>query len=545
MSFSSLVRRADRVLARRLLAPVQMTPRHRTIVASDFLTGGAAFTARATDAKGAIVHDWQRAEWEDHAGFVQRVEQEAGRAARIVIGGLGCDDAQDHDTPNLPPPAGAIILPEGGLHKSQREALNVVVANRFTALRCGRRYGKSALAVALAVDAAALGQSVGVFAPTYKLSQPTFAAIAKALAPIGASANRSAGIVQVPGGGNVDVWTLDRALAGRGRRYHLAILDEAAFGGVDLLDIWRASIQPTLLDFRGKAVVASTPHGVDESNFFWQVCHQTDLGFAQFHAPTSANPFMPADELARLEREHHPLIFRQEFLAEFVDLSGVSLFSVEKLLEDGQPVALQRTDAIFAVIDSGMKGGIEHDGSAALYVAVDSTASPPRLLLVDWEIVSLGAGDLDQWLIGVHARLIALHRELRPRAGSYGIFIEAMALGEMLLAKAPGLGISARPIDTALVSRGKDLRALAAEPHVSAGRVKITHGAYNKTSNYRGVTRNQLLAQLSSFRVGDRAAYKRVDDLLDCATFAILIAFGDSAAMEPLPALQGPSIRFC
>jgi hypothetical protein len=56
----------------------------------------------------------------------------------------------------------------------------------------------------------------------------------------------------------------------------------------------------------------------------------------------------------------------------------------------------------------------------------------------------------------------------------------------------------------------------------------ITREAYNKTSNYRGVTRDQLLAQLSSFRVGDKAAYKRVDDLLDCATFAILLAFGDS-----------------
>jgi hypothetical protein len=171
------------------------------------------------------------------------------------------------------------VLPDGSLHKSQCEALAVIQANRFTALRCGRRYGKSALAVALAVDGATLGQSVGVFAPTYKLSQPTFAAIAHALAPIGASANRSAGVVQVPGGGNVDTWTLDRALAGRGRRYHLAIIDEAAFGGVDLLDIWRASIQPTLLDYRGNAVVASTPHGADEANFFWQVCHQADLGF--------------------------------------------------------------------------------------------------------------------------------------------------------------------------------------------------------------------------------------------------------------------------
>jgi hypothetical protein len=269
-------------------------------------------------------------------------------------------------------------------------------------------------------------------------------------APIGASANRSAGVVQVPGGGSVDTWTLDRALAGRGRRYHLAIIDEAAFGGADLIDIWRASVQPTLLDYRGKAVVASTPHGADEANFFFQVCHQADLGFAQFHAPTSANPFMPADELARLERETHPLIFRQEFLAEFVDLSGVSLFSIDKLLEDGHPIDLGQADAVFAVIGSGVKGGTEHDGSAALYLAVDLTGSTPRLLFVDWEIVSLGAGDLDQWLVSVQARLTGLADALRPRGGSYGIHIEAAAMGELLLAMAPGLGIDARPIDSAL-----------------------------------------------------------------------------------------------
>jgi hypothetical protein len=159
-------------------------------------------------------------------------------------------------------------------------------------------------------------------------------------------------------------------------------------------------------------------------------------------------------------------------------------------------------------------------------------ASPPRLLFVDWEIVSLGAGDLDQWLVGVQARLTGLVDTLRPRGGSHGIHIEAAAMGEMLLAKAPGLGIDAHPIDSALVSRGKDLRALAAEPHVSAGRVRITREAYDKTSSYRGVTRNQLLAQLSSFRVGDKAAYKRMDDLLDCATYAILVAFGDSRRGE-------------
>jgi hypothetical protein len=77
MTFSSLARRADRVLARRRLVPVQTAPRQRTIVACDFLTGGEAFTARTADTKGAI-HHWERAQHEDYAAFVERVEREAG-----------------------------------------------------------------------------------------------------------------------------------------------------------------------------------------------------------------------------------------------------------------------------------------------------------------------------------------------------------------------------------------------------------------------------------------------------------------------------------
>jgi hypothetical protein len=39
------------------------------------------------------------------------------------------------------------------------------------------------------------------------------------------------------------------------------------------------------------------------------------------------------------------------------------------------------------------------------------------------------------------------------------------------------------------------------------------------------VERNHLLAQLSGFRIGDKAAHKRADDLLDAFLMAVLIAF--------------------
>ncbi len=41
---------------------------------------------------------------------------------------------------------------------------------RFRVVMCGRRFGKSALGIRLACDAALKGQPVGWFAPSYKLA---------------------------------------------------------------------------------------------------------------------------------------------------------------------------------------------------------------------------------------------------------------------------------------------------------------------------------------------------------------------------------------
>jgi hypothetical protein len=42
--------------------------------------------------------------------------------------------------------------------------------------------------------------------------------------------------------------------------------------------------------------------------------------------------------IAELVRDNDPLVYQQEYLAEFVDWAGVAFIGREKLLENGQPV---------------------------------------------------------------------------------------------------------------------------------------------------------------------------------------------------------------
>jgi hypothetical protein len=269
--------------------------------ATDFITGAEAAFARAANLRGSILATWRLEPDEPRAIALARIRAEAEGlgSARLVIGGVPRLE-DEAPTVHRPAPRNAIALPDGKLHPGQIDALRVVQANRFSALRCGRRFGKSSLAAALAADVALLGATGGLFAPTYKLASPLFDMLTLTLGPLISSSNRAFGELRLAGGGGIDVWSLEHPRAGRGRRYNLVVIDEAAFGGPDLTTIWDASIRPTLADTLGSAIACSTPAGIAEDNFFWRVCHEECYGFAQFTAPTSRNPFIPAGEIETL-----------------------------------------------------------------------------------------------------------------------------------------------------------------------------------------------------------------------------------------------------
>jgi hypothetical protein len=508
------------------------------MTATDFARGGPPGFAYAYDRRGARLGAWGRDLGEEFTVFRDRVRAAAGEipdAARLVFGGL----PEVTDVPGVAwpghAPAFAVKLADPVLHPSQLEALRLIQANRRVALRAGRRWGKSTILIAIAVSDALAGKIVGVFAPTYKLLSPLFGAIALALAGVpGVSVNRSLGEIRLPHGGQVDGWSLDHTgRAGRGRKYHRVLIDEAAFGGDELVDTFAAAVVPATLDYRGSIVEASTPNGFE--GHFWEICNVREHGFVEHHAPTSANPHLPTEEIAYLRSTLRPEVASQELDALFVDMAGATIFPLHALLVDGEPHRDDlQCDYIGLAIDSNSgKGGPDRDGCAAVIFALtlpeitQGSVAGARVVIVDWDIQSLAQGGVAPWLTHVRERTMAWFYHLKPLRGLPQAHIEPAGNGYSLIEACRAQGFAPHEIDAKYVGLGKDGRALAVEPHATGGRVKLGRSALDRRTNYRGVVANHLVRQVTGFRAFDKDAYRREDDLFDAAMYAVLVSLGD------------------
>ena len=201
-------------------------------------------------------------------------------------------------------------------------------------------------------------------------------------------------MIRLWNGGRIDFWSLENPIGGRGRRYRRIVIDEAAFtkdgdnrSDNSMMALWEKGIKPTLFDYGGEVLVCSNSAGRNPDNFFYNICTDPQYGFHEFHATTMDNPLLPKragnesveDWLARrarfledLHNDNDPLVYAQEYLAEFVDWSGVAFFSREKLLVENRPLPLPAScDAVFAVIDTASKTGTDNDATAVTVFAVD------------------------------------------------------------------------------------------------------------------------------------------------------------------------------
>ena len=415
-------------------------------------------------------------------------------------------------------------------HPDQVRAYHKWRANRFMALRAGRRWGKTDFGKIIACDDVINSRLVGWFAPDYKTSSESYDAILDALYPVKKTSSKTAGMIKSITGGSIEFWTLDNERAGRSRKYHTIIIDEGAFTNNNTMtEIWERSIKPTLLDYRGKALVLSNTNGADPENFFWKICNVPEMEFADFHAPTENNPYLPADEIVRLQQVTHPMVFAQEFRAEFVDWSGQAFFSLEKLLgEDGAPIDQPlRVDAVFVTVDSATKSGAEHDGTCAVFWGLIRIGSEARLVVLDWELVKIDGDLLDGWLSLIFRRAEELARDCGSRSGFVGVWIEDKNSGSVLIMQSKRRNLPVHAIPSAHTALGKDERAISVSGYVHQGKVKICKPAYDKTIVYNGASRNHLVSQITAFRIGDKEAAKRADDALDAWVYGVAIALGD------------------
>jgi hypothetical protein len=159
----------------------------------------------------------------------------------------------------------------------------------------------------------------------------------------------------------------------------------------------------------------------------------------------------------RFVKSEHPLVFQQEYEAEWVDWSGVAFFALESLLIDGKPVqSPPMCEAVYAVIDTAVKTGSDNDGTAVIYYAFNNHFEGPRLVILDYDIIQIEGSLLEAWLPTVFQNLESLAKQTRARAGAIGCWIEDKASGMVLLQQAARRGWRAHPIDTALTAHGKD-----------------------------------------------------------------------------------------
>lgn len=205
---------------------------------------------------------------------------------------------------------------------------------------------------------------------------------------------------------------------------------------------------------------------------------------------------------------------------------GGEFFAEAQLLVDGRPIEMpHRVDQVFAVIDTALKDGLEHDGTAVVYAARNKIAGQP-LIILDYDVTQIQGDLLDTWLQSVNVRLEQLARETNARNGNIGIWIEDKASGTVLIQQAQRKGMNVYPIDGALTSLGKDGRALSVSGYVNRGMVKVSEHVYNKVMVYRNISRNHFISQVCGFRVGSKTPHGM--DLLDSFVYAVAIALGDS-----------------
>jgi len=203
-------------------------------------------------------------------------------------------------------------------HPGQKKILESTT--RFRVCAAGRRWGKTLLGIYLAITHALekKGAIVWWVAPVYAQSLIPYRKILSSMPELIVYANKDEKRIELMNSSVLEFKSSDRPDNLRGEGIDFLILDEAAY--IDD-DVWYACLRPALSDKNGKAVIISTPAG---RNWFYHVYMLgfTDPEYMSFKSPTSDNPLISKSEIEEARRNLPDYVFRQEYLAEFIDSSS-------------------------------------------------------------------------------------------------------------------------------------------------------------------------------------------------------------------------------
>lgn len=212
------------------------------------------------------------------------------------------------------------------LHSSQK-----IVASdthRFRVVNCGRRWGKTTLAILEMVAKAVFKEDARIvyIAPTYQQARDiAWAELKKTTLPIVINTNeaRLEITVKTKNGGTSIIWLRgwESIETLRGQRFDFVVIDEIASMRNFWLN-WEEVIRPTLTDRKGEVLFISTPKGF---NHFYDLFNKDikDTDYKSFHFTTYDNPHLPVEEIDKAKQELPEDRFAQEYMADFRKQEGL------------------------------------------------------------------------------------------------------------------------------------------------------------------------------------------------------------------------------
>ena len=208
---------------------------------------------------------------------------------------------------------------------------------RFRTVCTGRRFGKTLCMAAEILDRGGgdAGGDYGWVAPTYTVADrgiDAFRAIAPEFVRIVGRMPARAEFEGAAGACRVWFLSADNPDGIRGFGFQGLVVDEAASIPVN---VWNYVLRPTLAQTLGWGVFISTPAG---RNWFYDMFTrgvERQPGFRSFTFPSNMSPYFPAQEWEEARRTLPEDVFRQEYMAEFLEDSAGVFRGIDACLELG------------------------------------------------------------------------------------------------------------------------------------------------------------------------------------------------------------------
>ena len=204
-------------------------------------------------------------------------------------------------------------------HEMQKQIHDVINNgnHKYYVLVIGRQWGKTLFAINQCLNWAIndKGCNIGWVSPVYKQCKKVFSTIENATNKSGIFTYNKSELDFNVLGSKFSMYSGERPDNIRGNTFDYLIVDEAAYQKPNL---WSEVLQPATLVKGKKVIFISTPRG---KNDFYVLAnnHINSDSWYTINLPTFTNPYISKDDLDDIRQQIPEHIYRQEYLAEFID----------------------------------------------------------------------------------------------------------------------------------------------------------------------------------------------------------------------------------